>query len=212
MSLDRRTLNRLATRQKISNVATRLFLEKGFEQVTIDEIATAAKVGRMTVFNHFPRKEDMFFDREEEGLEMLRTALNQSDKNTGPLEALRRFAHQLVAQHSPVVAFSVAGQGFVSTIENSAALKARAREIRDEFTQVLAEELAAGAGLEKHDAQTQLAAALVLATWSTALIQAHRTFGQTPDNAAAAAVFLELIDRGTAGVIAAMSGTVYGKK
>ncbi|SQA99639.1 DNA-binding transcriptional regulator EnvR [Cedecea neteri] len=98
MSVDRRTLNRLATRQKISNVATRLFLEKGFEQVTIDEIATAAEVGRMTVFNHFPRKEEMFFDREEEGLEMLRRALSQRDKNTGPLEALRRFAHNLVEQ------------------------------------------------------------------------------------------------------------------
>lgn len=212
MSVDRRTLNRLATRQKISNVATRLFLEKGFEQVTIDEIATAAEVGRMTVFNHFPRKEEMFFDREEEGLEMLRGALNQRDKNTGPLEALRRFAHQLIAQNSPVVAFSVAGQGFVSTIENSPALKARAREIRDEFTQVLAHELAAGAGLEKNDPQTQLTAALVLATWSAALIQAHRTFSQTLSNAAAATVFLDLIDRGTTGVIAAMKGTVYGKK
>ncbi|WP_312741687.1 TetR/AcrR family transcriptional regulator [Cedecea neteri] len=212
MSVDRRTLNRLATRQKISNVATRLFLEKGFEQVTIDEIATEAEVGRMTVFNHFPRKEEMFFDREEEGLEMLRCALSQRDKNTGPLEALRRFAHHLVEQNSPVVAFSVAGQGFVSTIDNSPALKARAREIRDEFTQALAHELAAGAGLEKSDPQTQLAAGLVLATWSAALIQAHRTFSQTLSNAAAAAVFLELIDRGTAGVIAAMNGTVYGEK
>ena len=63
---DRRTRKRMATRQAISDVATRLFMERGFDQVTIDEIANAADVGRMTVFNHFPRKEDMFFDREEE--------------------------------------------------------------------------------------------------------------------------------------------------
>ena len=63
---DRRTRKRLATRQSISDTATRLFLERGFDAVTIDDIAAAADVGRMTVFNHFPRKEDMFFDREEE--------------------------------------------------------------------------------------------------------------------------------------------------
>jgi AcrR family transcriptional regulator len=42
--------------------------------VTVDEIAAAADVGRMTVFNHFPRMEDMFFDRDEEGREILREA------------------------------------------------------------------------------------------------------------------------------------------
>lgn len=54
------------TRQTISDAATRLFFERGFDNVTIDEIADAADVSRMTVFNHFPRKEDMFFDREQE--------------------------------------------------------------------------------------------------------------------------------------------------
>ena len=64
---DLRSRKRLATRQGISNVATRLFIERGFDHVTVDEIAAAADVGRMTVFNYFPRKEDMFFDLDEEG-------------------------------------------------------------------------------------------------------------------------------------------------
>ena len=75
----RRSLKRLATRQGISNAATRLFFERGFDHVTVDEIAAAADVGRMTVFNHFPRKEDMFFDLDEEGRETLRDALRQRD-------------------------------------------------------------------------------------------------------------------------------------
>lgn len=73
----------VATRQLISDVATRLFLERGFDQVTVDEIATAADVGRMTVFNHFPRKEDMFFDRDEDGHELLREVLRQRDPTLG---------------------------------------------------------------------------------------------------------------------------------
>ena len=62
---DRQSRKRLATRQETSNAATRLFWERGFDQVTVNEIAAAADVGRMSVFNHFRRKEDMFFDRDD---------------------------------------------------------------------------------------------------------------------------------------------------
>ena len=75
---DRRTRKRLATRQRISDVATRLFIERGFDGVTVDEIAEAADVARMTVFNHFSRKEDMFFDLDEEGREIQSTPDHRS--------------------------------------------------------------------------------------------------------------------------------------
>src|SRR5471032_3304797 len=105
---DLRSRKRLATRQGISNVATRLFIERGFDHVTVDEIAAAADVGRMTVFNYFPRKEDMFFDLDEEGREMLRDALRQRDAGVAPVETLRLLAHRLVAEDSPYVRFSAA--------------------------------------------------------------------------------------------------------
>ena len=130
-------LQRLATRQSISDAATRLFIERGFDQVTVDEIAAAADVGRMTVFNHFPRKEDMFFDRGEEGREMLRAALRQRDPGVAPIEAYRLLAHRLVAERSPAVEFSARSEGFVATVEGSEPLKARARAIRDELAHVV---------------------------------------------------------------------------
>src|SRR5580658_4360546 len=116
---DRRSRKRLATRQGISDAATRLFFERGFDPVTVDEIAAAADVGRMTVFNHFPRKEGMFFDREEECREILRKALRQRDPSVAPIETLRLLAHRLVAERSPFVRFTAGSQAFIKTIEGS---------------------------------------------------------------------------------------------
>jgi AcrR family transcriptional regulator len=206
---DRRSRKRLATRQGISDVATRLFIERGFDQVTVDEIAASADVGRMTVFNHFPRKEDMFFDRDEEGREMLRQALRQRDPGTSPIEALRLFAHGLIAERSPAIEFSARSQSFIKAIEGSETLKARARAIRDELAQVMTIALSECVGRDPGDPDAHLAAALLLATWTAAFIQAHRTFRQTRDTKQAKAAFLALIDQGTVGLKAAMAGTPY---
>ena len=52
-------------RQAISGVAMALFAAKGFDEVTISQVADAAGVSKMTVTNYFPRKEDLVFDRAE---------------------------------------------------------------------------------------------------------------------------------------------------
>jgi len=209
MTSDRRTRKRLATRQGISDAATRLFMERGFDHVTVDEIADAADVGRMTVFNHFPRKEDMFFDRDEEGREMLRETLRQRDPHIAPIEALRLLAHRLIAARSPVVEFSARSQRFIETIESSETLKARARAIRDELAHVVTVALSESVGREPNDPDAQLAAGLLLATWAVAFIQAHRTFRQTRDAEEANAAFLAIVDKGSIGVKAAMADTPY---
>lgn len=206
---DRRSRKRLATRLEISNAATRLFMERGFDKVTVDEIAEAADVGRMTVFNHFPRKEDMFFDRDEEGRELLRNALRQREPGVAPVEALRLLAHRLVAEQSPAVDFSERSRGFIATIEGSESLKARARQIRDEFAQLVAVELASCAARPVDDVDAELAADLLLAGWTVAFIQAHRTFRQTGDTQQAQAAFLAVVDKSTKGLLAALAGTPY---
>jgi AcrR family transcriptional regulator len=206
---DRRSRKRLAMRQAISNTATCLFIERGFDHVTVDEIAAAADVGRMTVFNHFPRKEDMFFDLDEEGRELLRDALRHRDAKTTPIEAYRRLAHRLVAEQSPFLSFSAAGQSFIKTIEDSETLKARARAIRDELAQVVTTALAASVGRKPADPDAYLAASLLLATWTVALIGAHRIFRRTRSAEKAKAAFLADVDKGTIGLKAAMAGTPY---
>ena len=206
---DRRSRKRLATRQGISDAATRLFMERGFDHVTVDEIAEAADVGRMTVFNHFPRKEDMFFDRDEEGREILREALRERDLRFPPTEAYRLLAHRLIAERSPLFSFNALGQGFIETIEASETLKARARAIRDELAEVVAVALSECVGREPTDPDAHLAAGLLLAIWTVAFLQAHRIFRQTKDAEAAKAAFLATVDKGTIGLKATMAGTPY---
>jgi AcrR family transcriptional regulator len=84
-----RERKKAATRQAISDIATRLFQERGFEQVTVAEIAEAAGVSVKTVFNYFGSKEDLFFDRADELLGAMLTALRERPPGVSPTAALR---------------------------------------------------------------------------------------------------------------------------
>jgi AcrR family transcriptional regulator len=206
---DRRSRKRLATRQAISDAATRLFIERGFDQVTVDEIAEAADVGRMTVFNHFPRKEDMFFDLDAGAREDMLAALLQRDASLAPIEALRLFAQQVVREQKPYVRFFSGSQRFFETIEASESLKARARAIRDELAHLVAMALAQSVGRSPEDPDALLAASLLVATWGTGFIQAHRRYQRDGDEAQAQALLLALIDRASVGLKAALSESPY---
>src|SRR5262245_50975480 len=54
------------TRLSISQIATQMFIERGFDAVTVAEVAAAAEVSVATIFNYFETKEDLFFDRERD--------------------------------------------------------------------------------------------------------------------------------------------------
>jgi len=207
--VDRRTRKRLQTRQAISDIATRLFFERGFDRVTIDEIAEAADIGRMTVFNHFPRKEDMFFDREQEVREVALAAIANRDAGTPPAAALQALAHQLIQAPHPSFPLFSDTHSFVETALASEALKARARQMRDDFVQALAGALAGAIEAPTDDPNAYLAAEMIAAIWKAAFLQAHQTFGRSHDQDAASRIFLDLIDRGATGVEAALRETGY---
>jgi AcrR family transcriptional regulator len=207
MLLDRRTRKRLATRQAISDAATRLFFRRGFDTVTIDEIAEAADVGRKTVLNHLARKEDMFFDRNEELSQTLCEALRQRGPRVSSIEALRSTAHQLIADQSPLVEFSAASQSFMEILERSETLKARSRAAGDELAQTLAEVMRNGSR-EMTDLNALLAAALFVTTWTVAVTQASSVFRKSRKTEEANAIFLAVVDQGASGVKAALRGSI----
>ncbi|GLY40563.1 TetR family transcriptional regulator [Amycolatopsis sp. NBRC 101858] len=133
-----------ATRQLISNVASGLFIQRGFEEVTVAEIAEAAGVSKMTVFNYFPRKEDLFLDRHADRLAELVELLRSRPAGVSAAAALRAHQHSLLASGHPLSGAIAGGPGFWWVLTSSPALMARwyeqEREIADAFAEVFAEE------------------------------------------------------------------------
>ncbi|MEU8028947.1 TetR/AcrR family transcriptional regulator [Streptomyces sp. NPDC049099] len=150
------------TRQRISDIATGLFAERGFDTVTVAEVARAAGVSAMTVFNYFPRKEDLFLDRIPQAAELLAGAVRDRAPGQSPLTALRGLALRLLAERHPLGGVGETFAPFWRVVVDSPALRARAREGAEEVERALAAALTE-AGAPDPD----LLAALVVAAYRT---------------------------------------------
>ncbi len=78
-----------ATREAICASARRLFAERGFDNVTVAEVASDADVSEKTVFNHFATKEDLVFAGGEQRLAQLQAAIAQRPRGTSVLDVFR---------------------------------------------------------------------------------------------------------------------------
>lgn len=128
-----------ATRQVISDLATRLFIERGFEAVTIAEVAAAAEVAKMTVTNHFPRKEDLVLDVHAELVDSLAAMVANRAKGETAWHALYHGYLAGLRRRDPLLGF--AEPAFIWMIKDSPTLSARLRELHQEREQALAEAL-----------------------------------------------------------------------
>jgi AcrR family transcriptional regulator len=85
----RRERKKAATRASIVEAARTLFVERGFDDVTVREIADKADVSPATVFAHFPQKEDLVFADEDERHEQLVAAVDGRAPGTSISDALK---------------------------------------------------------------------------------------------------------------------------
>lgn len=186
-----------ATRQRISDVATALFFARGFDAVTVDEIAAAAQVSKMTIFNYFARKEELILDREDD-LKLLpfRRALNERPPEQGPVDALRALIDEMNKQKHPICHISSMTADWWRVVEASPALMARIRELGDEAAAGLADEL----GGTSPAGTTRLMAGMIVLTVRTAREEALRQFQKTASARKANAAFLQLMQHGLAAV------------
>ena len=156
-----RELKKQQTRENISHQATRLFLERGFDHVTIAEVAVAAQVAKMTVTNYFPRKEDLALDMHDVFVRLPAQTVRERGPGESALAALRRAYLSAVADQDPVIGFS--GPEFARMIVESPALTARLREFHDDREKALAAVLAEETGADPDDITPRVAAAQLAA-------------------------------------------------
>jgi AcrR family transcriptional regulator len=150
------------TRQAIAKAAKRLFLDRGFEQVSVAEVARAADVSEQTVFNYFPSKEDLVFDRMDTFEHELLSAVRERPEGETPLRAFVRF----ILDRSDT---AMAGEGrrrvaeLTRLVTASQSLMARERQIVAKYTDALATLLADETGVGPDDIEPRLAAEAMMA-------------------------------------------------
>jgi AcrR family transcriptional regulator len=164
-----RETKKARTRLAISDAATRLFVDRGFEQVTVAEIAEAADVSIKTVFNYFATKEDLFFDRADELIEGLVRTIAERPPGTTVAAALRAlltenlvpFAGDRWTRLRDPDGYA-ALRGFLATEHASPALRARRLVVAESWGRRLAPVIAAELGLGAADYRAEVYAAMVL--------------------------------------------------
>lgn len=137
------------TRQVIAETARGLFSERGFERVTVAEIARAAGVAEKTVFNYFPTKEDLVYWRMESFEDELLETIRAREPGESVVDAFGRFVSAprgLIAATDPEARERL--EAITRMISESPALLAREERIYAHYTASLAHLIAdeAGAG------------------------------------------------------------------
>ncbi|WP_329173165.1 TetR/AcrR family transcriptional regulator [Streptomyces decoyicus] len=137
------------TRQYISDVATGLFMARGFDAVTIAEVAEAADVSVNTVYNYFPAKEDLFFDRSKGVVDRLSRFVRGRPAGESAAAAVLRELREEVEAVSPRVGLMEGYDQFMRVVHGAPTLKARLwymqQEIHLNLEETLREETGAAA-------------------------------------------------------------------
>ena len=150
-----------------------MFLELGFDEMRVSQVAAACGVSEKTVFNYFPTKESLVLDRLETTVASLRAGLNpESEPGVPPVEAALRILDReltamttwLAGQENPEAA-ARAIRRFGDLIRATPSLRAYQSDMMDQAVGVAAEILAVRAGMSAEDPEPQIAARALLGLW-----------------------------------------------
>jgi AcrR family transcriptional regulator len=146
----------------IADIATRLFIERGFDHVTVAEVAAASEVSLATIFNYFETKEDLFFDREADLIAAMCRVVTERRAGEAIIPAFQRAFRDAIDTVLPgLIERDVAR--FVATIDASPALRARAGQGLENAEAQLAARIAADLHARPDDLTPRVVAAVVVA-------------------------------------------------
>jgi AcrR family transcriptional regulator len=142
----RRERKKAATRKAISDAATLLFVEHGFDHVSTKQVADAADVSPTTVFAHFPTKEMLVFDEDEENRDGLVAAIRERAPGTSSLAALHQFFAASFEENRQYPSDQMAK--FQKMVAQAPTLRDYAKRMWQRYGVALADTLAEEAGLD----------------------------------------------------------------
>jgi AcrR family transcriptional regulator len=157
-------------RQRLSDTATEMFMERGFDGVRVAEVAAACGVSEKTVFNYFPTKESLVLDRWDTTMASLRGGL--ADPGITPVAAVLRILDTelngltgwLAAQDDPAAATAQVRR-FGDLLRATPALQAHQRDIAAQLVAEAAALLAKRAGMDPDDPEPRIAATALAGLW-----------------------------------------------
>jgi AcrR family transcriptional regulator len=156
-------------RSLISDTATEMFLERGFDEVRVTEVAERCGVSEKTVYNYFPTKESLVLDREDEMATAIKGALGPGAPDRSPtqaaLEVLREELDELRSNWDRLTRQEGLVDRFMDLVESTPSLRAAQRDMMDRLVQVAAAAMAARAGVSPDDPEPQIAAYAILGLW-----------------------------------------------
>ena len=152
-ALGLRERKRQQTRERLTRVAMALFLARGFEATTLDDIASAADISRRSFFHYFASKEDVVFAWQEESSAALIAAVAARPANESMLTAAENAISAMVRQLEPGEAMAMA-----QLKRDNPALQARDQVKYEKLERALAEALGKRAGHKTERLQARLVA------------------------------------------------------
>lgn len=148
------------TRKLLSDTATRMFVARGFDEVTITDIAAACGVSEKTVWNYFPAKEALLLDVEDATVEAVRSEIGNG---VPPVEAMLRVLDRDLQHVTDHLAADPPGtvlviQRFGELVDATPSLRNYHRGMMDRLADATAEAIAGHLGRAADDPETQIAA------------------------------------------------------
>jgi AcrR family transcriptional regulator len=197
-----RELKKERTRQAIADTAWRLFAARGFDRVTVVDVAREAQVAPATVFNYFPTKEDLFFSRLESFGAGLVEAIEARPEGEPALAAFRRSILEAGGLLELVEGGDAQALEQLRTvqwmIDASPSLQAREQRALSDYADALAELLVAEADAVDEVHARVAARALVMGVQRTLIDYVRRRVLEDDRPEALAADVRDLADRALA--------------
>ncbi len=171
------------TRKLISDTARTLFAERGFEAVSVSEVAKAAEVSDATVFNYFPTKEDLIYDGMERVEEELLRAVRERPAGESVVRAFGRFVLDVRGALAAEDEESAKSLAKISRmIATSPALLSREREILNRYAGSLATLIAEETSAERGDIRPSVAALALIGLHASLIAYVRpRLLEKSPD-------------------------------